>query len=191
MKSFTATTALLALISATSAASTSNLRFAKRNIPNGSCGGDPGQVGVANAINAWNADVQTVNAFLEQAPSLDSTSILFDIENVLTSAQDEPNQLTILACNEGVVPGTPGQTAADDLFAGFENNVLVPLGNIIQSPADADNVATQLHTINQFRCCSVLPDLDALWEQTAADEGLVGTVPISAPRPSTCASITC
>jgi hypothetical protein len=67
----------------------------------------------------------------------------------------------------------------------------VPLGNIIQSPADADNVATQLHTINQFRCCSVLPDLDALWEQTAADEGLVGTVPISAPRPSTCASISC
>jgi len=189
MKSFVAVS-LFALIGA-SAASTSTLRFAKRNNADNSCGSDPGQAGVANAINSWNSDVQTVNSFLEQAPSLDSTTLLIDIESVLTSAQNEPNQLNVLACNEGVVSGTPGQTAADDLFAGFENNVLVPLGNIIQSPGDSSNVATQLQTINQFRCCHVLPDLDALWEQTAADEGLVGQVPISAPRPSTCASISC
>jgi len=190
MKSFVAAS-LLALIGASAA--TSTLRFAKRNNPDNSCGADPGQVGVANAINSWNTDVQTVNAFLESAAAggHDESSLLSGLENALTFAQDEPNQLNILACNEGVVPGTPGQTAADDLFAGFENNVLVPLGNIIQNPTDADNVATQLQTINQFRCCNVLPDLDILWEQTAADEGLVGTVPISAPRPSTCAAISC
>lgn len=189
MKSFVAAS-LLALVAA-SAAAPSSLRFAKRNNPDNSCGADPGPGGVANAINQWNSDVVTVNSFLEQAQGLDETTLLIQLETALTAAQDEPNQLNVLACNEGVVSGTPAQDAANDLFNGFGNNVLVPLGNIISSPADSDNVATQLQTINQFRCCNVLPDLDTLWEATAADEGLVGSVPISAPRPNTCAAITC
>ncbi len=155
MKSFVAVS-LLALITASTATSSSVLRFAKRNNPDNSCVSQPSEVDFTNAINAWNGDVETVNAFLEQAPSLDSTSLLFGLENALTSAQDEPNQLNILTCEITIIPGTASQAGADDLFAGFENNFLVPLGNIIQNPSDADNVATQLHTINQFRCCNVL-----------------------------------
>lgn len=190
MKSLAAAS-LLALIGA-SAAAPSTLRFARRNLPDGTqCGADPGGVGVANAINQWNTDVETVNSFLEQAPSLDSTSLLIQIENVIGFAQDEPNQLAVLACESDVTPGTAAQAAVDDLGANFENLVLVPLGNIIQSPADSSNVATQLQTINQFRCCSVLPDLDTLWSSTAEDEGVANQVPLSAPRPSTCAAITC
>lgn len=190
MKSFVAAS-LVALIGV-SAAAPSTLRFARRDLPDGTkCAADPGAVAVANAINQWNTDVETVNSFLEQAPGLDETSLLIQIENVIGFAQDEPNQLAILACNEVVTPGTAAQAAVDDLGLNFENLVLVPLGNIIQSPADASNVALQLQIINQFRCCSVLPDLDALWSATAEDEGDATIAPISAPRPSTCAAITC
>ncbi|OAP59757.1 hypothetical protein AYL99_04759 [Fonsecaea erecta] len=188
MKSFVAAS-LLALVGA-SVAAPSTLRFAKRENPDNSCGPDPGSAAIANAINQWNGDVVTVNSFLEKAPSLDSTTLLFDLENALTAAQDEPNQLNVLACEVDVV-GSPAQTAANELFNGFENNVLVPLGNIISNPSDASNVATQLQTINQFRCCHVLPDLDILWSSTAEDEGVANIAPISAPRPSTCASISC
>ncbi|EXJ92214.1 hypothetical protein A1O3_00764 [Capronia epimyces CBS 606.96] len=192
MKSFIAAS-ILAFVAASAAApstSTSTLRFAKRTSPNG-CGGDPGQQGVINAINQWNSDVQTVNSFLEVAPSLDPASLDEQIEGALTAAQDEPNQLQVLACESDVDPGTAAQAAVDDLFNGFENNVLTPLGNILANSGDAGVVASNLQTINQFRCCNVLPDLDTLWTATAVDEGVANVVPLSAPRPSTCASITC
>ncbi|KAH0831792.1 hypothetical protein AYO21_06315 [Fonsecaea monophora] len=189
MKSFV-TASLLALVGASAAAS-SNLRFAKRNNPDNSCGADPGSSAIANAINQWNSDVVTVNGFLEQAASLDPTTLMADLANALTAAQNEPNQLNVLACESDVSSGTPAQNAANDLFNGFEKNVLVPLGNIMANAGDSNNVATQLQTINQFRCCHVLPDLDALWSSTAEDEGVANIAPISAPRPSTCASISC
>ncbi|KIX94664.1 uncharacterized protein Z520_09710 [Fonsecaea multimorphosa CBS 102226] len=188
MKSFVAAS-LLALVGA-AAAAPSTLRFAKRENPDNSCGPDPGSAAIANAINQWNSDVVTVNSFLDEAASLDTSTLLVDLETALTAAQDEPNQLNVLAC-ESDVAGTPAQTAANDLFNGFENNVLVPLGNIIANPSDANNVAMQLQTINQFRCCHVLPDLDVLWSGTAEDEGVANIVPITAPRPNTCASISC
>ncbi|KAL2406960.1 hypothetical protein ABEF95_002135 [Exophiala dermatitidis] len=193
MKSFVAAS-LLALITASvaapSATSSSRLRFGKRNSPNG-CGADPGPQAVIDAINAWTSDVQTVNAFLEAAPTLDAVGIDLHIENVLTAAQDEPNQLQVLACNEGVTPGTAAQAAADDLFNGFGNNVLTPLGNILANSGDTAVVHANLDTINQFRCCNVLPDLDTLWTATATDEGVANVVPLAPPRPTTCASITC
>jgi len=188
MKSFVAAS-ILALVGA-SAAAPSSLRFAKRDSPNG-CGGDPGQTGVANAINQWNSDVVTVNNFLDVAASLDSTSLLTQIEGVLNAAQDEPTQLQILACESDVSAVSAAQAAADDLFAGFGNNVLTPLGNIVANVGDSDVVQSNLATINQFRCCHVLPDLDALWSFTAEDEGVANMAPISAPRPGTCAAISC
>ena len=84
--------------------------------------------------------------------------------------------------------GTTAQTAVDTLFAGFNDNVIVPLGNIASNPA---TLAQNLQTINQFRCCDVLPDLDILWSSTAEDEGVANQVPLSAPRPTTCAAINC
>ncbi|ETI27373.1 hypothetical protein G647_09563 [Cladophialophora carrionii CBS 160.54] len=189
MKSSVAATTLFALISG-SVAAPSNLRFAKRDLPSGDCVA-PGPDATANAINAWDSDVRTVNAFLEAAPTLGSVDILLSIQTPLTAAEDEPNQLQVLACEPAVFEGTQAQAAADALFDGFDDNVIVPLGNIVASPADATNVAHQLATINQFRCCTVLPSLDILWQTTAANEGLVGSGPIVAPRPSTCAAITC
>ncbi|EXJ93726.1 hypothetical protein A1O1_02119 [Capronia coronata CBS 617.96] len=191
MKSFIAAS-LLTLIAASAAAPSSRvLRFAKRDSPNGCSGGDPGAQGVIDAINQWNSDVETVNLFLEVAPTLAVIDLDIQLEGVLNAAQDEPNQLQILACESDVFPGTDAQAAVDDLFNGFEDNVLTPLGNIVASTGNADIVASNLHTINQFRCCSVLPDLDTLWTATAVDEGVANVVPIAAPRPSTCASITC
>jgi hypothetical protein len=187
MKSFVAAS-LLALVGA-SAAAPSTLRFAKRDSPNG-CGGDPGQTGVVNAINAWNNDVVTVNAFLDAAPGLDPAGLVEQLEGALNSAQDEPNQLQVLAC-ESDVSGTAAQTAADDLFNGFMNNVIIPLQTITANTGDSDVVSSNLATINQFRCCNVLPDLDILWSETAEDEGVANLVPLSPPRPNACASITC
>ncbi len=187
MKSFVAAS-ILALVGA-SAAAPSTLRFAKRDSPNG-CGGDPGAAAVAAAINQWNSDVVTVNNFLDVAPTLDPASLVEQLETVLTAAQDEPNQLQVLAC-ESDVAGEPAQDAANDLFAGFGDNVLTPLGNIVANAGDAATVSSNLDTINNFRCCHVLPDLDSLWSFTAEDEGVANIAPISAPRPNTCASIVC
>jgi len=190
MKSFVAAS-ILALVGA-SAAAPSTLRYAKRTSPNG-CGGDPGQVGVVDAINSWNNDVTTVNDFLDLAATSnnDPSTIAAHIGNVINSASDEPNQLQVLACESDLIPGSAAQNAVDDLFTNFQSLVLVPLGNIMADPNDSDSVASNLATINLFRCCSVLPDLDALWEFDADDEGVSNQVPISAPRPGTCASISC
>lgn len=198
MKSIVAASLLAALVGYSTAApssssSTTTLRFAKRDRPNGCPAGDPGQVGVVNAINAWNNDVVTVNGFLDSSTIVlsDPDQLLAALQTALPAAQDEPNQLQVLACESDVGPGTAAQAAADDLFAGFGNNVLVPLMNIMNSPDDADTVNGNLHTINQFRCCNVLPDLDTLWSSTAEDEGVANQVPLSAPRPNACSIITC
>ncbi|KIW12180.1 hypothetical protein PV08_09456 [Exophiala spinifera] len=191
MKSIIAAS-LLALIG-TSAAAPSTLRFAKRDSPNGCPAGDPGQVGVINAIIAWNSDVVTVNGFLDSSVTVlsDPNQILSALQTVLPAAQNEPTQLQVLACESDVLPGTAAQAAVDDLFGGFESNVLVPLMNIMNGADDADTVNSNLHTINQFRCCNVLPDLDTLWTATAVDEGVADQVPLSAPRPNACSIITC
>jgi len=184
--------AMVLAITGQSLAAPSTLRYIKRvAIPGTTCSGDPGQQGVIDAINKWNSDVVTVNNFLEAAPTLSPPALLFQIETALTSAQDEPVELAVLACESDVTDGTAAQNAVNDLAAGFENNVLTPLGNIIANAGDATAVASNLQTINQFRCCNVLPDLDVLWSFTAEDEGVANQVPLSAPRPSTCAAITC
>lgn len=191
MKSFVAAS-LLALIGA-SAAGPSNLRFAKRTSPNGCPAGDPGQTGVINAINAWNNDVVTVNSFLDSSITVldDPAQVVAALQTVIPAAQDEPNQLQVLACESDVIAGTAAQAAVDDLAAGFNDNVLVPLTNIMNGADDADTVNSNLQTINQFRCCHVLPDLDTLWSSTAEDEGVADQVPLSAPRPGACSIITC
>lgn len=179
---------LLALVGAASAAP--SVELAKRDSPNG-CPSAPSAQGVFDAINAWNSDVVTVNNFLNMALGLTPIGILTTIESVLNAAEDEPTRLQTLACVTGVSPGTRAQAAADDLFAGFDNNVIVPLGNILSSPGDAANVQTNLDTINIFRCCNVLPDLDVLWSFTAAATGISSFVPLTAPRPNQCANIIC
>lgn len=106
----------------------------------------------------------------------------------LRAANDEPDQLQILACASDVSPSTVAQAAADDLFTGFGPNVLTPLSNILNDPS---SITQNLQLINQFRCCHVLPDLDTLWSFTAEDDGVANQVPLSAPRPAACASIYC
>ncbi|KAJ9610081.1 uncharacterized protein PV06_05398 [Exophiala oligosperma] len=176
----------LGLIGASAA--TPSLRFAKRNSPNGCADGVPSQAAIAGAINQWNSDVTTVNDFLDVATSLQGLHLQLQLVVALRAANDEPDQLQILACASDVSPSTVAQAAADDLFTGFGPNVLAPLSNILNNPS---SITQNLQLINQFRCCNVLPDLDTLWSFTAEDDGVANQVPLSAPRPAACASIHC
>ncbi|EHY57084.1 hypothetical protein HRR80_002790 [Exophiala dermatitidis] len=183
-----ATLSFLALGLIGASAATPSLRFAKRNSPNGCADGVPSQAAVAGAINQWNSDVTTVNDFLDVATSLQGLHLQLQLVVALRAANDEPDQLQILACASDVSPSTVAQAAADDLFTGFGPNVLTPLSNILNDPS---SITQNLQLINQFRCCHVLPDLDTLWSFTAEDDGVANQVPLSAPRPAACASIYC
>lgn len=190
MKSFVAAS-ILALVGA-SAALPSTLRYAKRDSPNG-CGADPGSQAVINAINQWNSDVETVNAFLELAASSgnDPSTLAAHIGSVISAASDEPNQLQVLACEISVSADPDTQDAVNDLFNNFGNLVVAPLEVIQANINDASAVQENLATVNQFRCCNVLPDLDKIWLFDADDEGVSNVVIFTAPRPSTCAGVPC
>lgn len=102
---------------------------------------------------------------------------------------DEPTQLGILACIPAL--SDDAENAITSANAGFGDNVLTPLSDITTNGFNTHQVLTDVDTINQFRCCTLLPDLDILWLSAAEDEGLVGQVTLSPPRPNACSSIAC
>ena len=125
---------------------------------------------------------------MDAVPTLSQGDLVTMAQSTLNSAQDEPTELNVLACVSDVTAGTLAQAAANDLFANFGGLVITQLNDIISSPTTAQ---VFLSTINNFRCCQVLPDLDNLWSFTAEVNGVANQVPISAPRPTACMSVTC
>lgn len=150
---------------------------------------------VESSINQWSSDVDTVNTYLNNVANFinDAATLQAATQAVFISAQDEPCQLSTLSSVSDFQPaGTDAfACAVSDLEVVFGDHVLNNLQTIINSPSDIDSVNAAVGDINFFRCCNVLPDADVLWLDAAADNALVGTVPITANRPNACSSIDC
>lgn len=136
---------------------------------------------VLNAIKAWRSDVVAVNGFLNNAPKQTGDVLKKNAQSTLNTANDEPNELEILAKVPGLDP--VAMTAITTLKSIF-GNVPGGLKNIIASPNDHSKVATQLQVINGARCCSVLPSLDILWKSAAKAANV--QVDTSVPRANAC-----
>ncbi|KAK4550305.1 hypothetical protein LTR36_003272 [Oleoguttula mirabilis] len=197
MKSFTAAL-VLALAAAATAAPSSRLRSAKRQ--SGTClldtvSNNPSVQDIENAINQWNDDVNTVNAYLNDFGNLAGPdAIVSATQQVLLSAQDEPCQFATLTSNSDFVGGSVTAAfdcANTDLGLVFKEHVLDNLNTIIQNPSDPPTFNAAVGDINFFRCCNVLPDADILWRDSAEDNGLGLSVNTVAGRPDACASIDC
>lgn len=136
-------------------------------------------------------DVINVNTFLDTAhANLANPTLLEGLATgALNNAQDEPTELGILACIPAL--SDDAETAIASAAAGFGDNVLAPLMDITANGADTARVLADILQINRFRCCTLLPDLDVLWLAAAEDEGLVGQVVLSPPRPAACGGIAC
>ena len=106
----------------------------------------------------------------------------------LSVAQDEPNQLAILAG----IPALP--TDATNAIANLKQvfgGVLTNLQDIINNQNDLDTINAHIKNISQIRCCNVLPDLDVLWPAAAKAEGVSNLVITVAPRENACATTKC
>ncbi|KAJ4412039.1 hypothetical protein N0V82_008883 [Gnomoniopsis sp. IMI 355080] len=136
-------------------------------------------------------DVVNVNTFLNGAhDNLSNATLLEGLAlGALNNAMDEPTQLGVLACIPGL--SDDAENAITSADAGFGDNVLIPLNDITTNGSDTMQVMTDVSTINHFRCCTLLPDLDTLWLSAAEDEGLVGQVTVTPPRPNACSSLAC
>lgn len=193
MKFLAASAALLAttaLAAPSSLKTKSALRFATRQTCDGST--DPSTGAVQNAINSWFNDVVAVNAFLNNPPAPGSAGLAPAAQQTLASANDEPVELGILAsiC-ELNSPGVPDYQGAVNTLMSVFPDVPARLQDIVNNAGDAATVHADIDGINHDRCCFVLPSVDTLFVNAASDYGLVGTVPISVPRPNACASISC
>jgi hypothetical protein len=138
----------------------------------------------ATAIRTWATDVDNVNSYLDNPANTGSDAVGL-AQTALTFASDEPHELSVLA-TPGCFDNPDFVAAVNDLNNVF-GNVITGLNNIIAGHDPASNIAS----INQVRCCNVLPDLDVLWLQSAEGDGLVGSVPTSADRPAACGSVSC
>ncbi|KAH8896528.1 hypothetical protein GQ53DRAFT_819613 [Thozetella sp. PMI_491] len=197
MKTFTIIMASLPALVASVAASPTSLRYAKRQIRAPGVGPvcmsttAPSAQDVENSLNTWLTEVNNVNTFLNGVHNdLSNVNLLEGLaRGALDNASDEPNQLGVLACISGLIDDA--ENAIASAAAGFGDNVLMPLMDVTTNGADTQQVLADVAQINQFRCCTLLPGLDILWLAAAEDEGLVGQVTTSAPRPNACAAINC
>ena len=183
---FLVTAALLT----TALALPSALRHAERARCDGST--DPSTSAVENAINTWIDDVKSVNFFLDNTPAIGTFALVQRAQQALNSANDEPNELNVLAsiCELNSSPNSQYQNAVATLEQIF-SNVPTSLQNIIKNSGNGGLVAADIQEINAVRCCSVLPSLDILFLQAAEDYGLVGVTGTSAPRPNACSRFNC
>lgn len=195
MKSTLASASLLTLVASSSTtAAPSSLRYAKRQIGGFGVGQvctsnvQPSATDVLNALIAWNSDVVNVNDVLNNAAT-DGAELGGLAQGALDNAMDEPTQLGVLACIPALADAA--EDAINSAAAGFQINVLDPLMDVVVNAANLGQVDADLGVINQFRCCTLLPDLDVLWLAAGEDEGLVGQVNLSPPRPNACTAITC
>jgi hypothetical protein len=101
---------------------------------------------VANSINSWVSDVDTVTAFLNSAPGLTNpTDIQNGAVNALTAAFDEPTQLAILQ-------GTPGLSAAGQNAATTLSQVFGTIPNDLITIANhPDTLQANVNDINNIR----------------------------------------
>lgn len=152
--------------------------------------GDPSTQAVEDAINTWNVDVDGVNDFLNNAPSLTGEALQQAAQIALELASNEPTQLGVLASITDFSNDQQYEGAVLNLQEIF-GNVPSSLQNIVNNPNDAQSVATQLQQINGARCCNVLPDLDILWQDAADDYGISNIVNTAVPRPNACATTFC
>ena len=190
MKTFTSSTAVLALTTIASASPIYRKRQTSCIVPTVM---NPNQAQVEASINSWNNDVNVVNNFLNTVGGINGTDALVSATmGALTNAQDEPCQLMTLASQPDFSDGPAAFTCAvQDLMNVFEVHVLDNLMNIIANPGDAAAVQSAVDDINQFRCCNVLPDASILWLDSADDNGISDQVSISAGRENACSAITC
>ncbi|KAK7913853.1 hypothetical protein PG985_011556 [Apiospora marii] len=141
----------------------------------------PSETETTGAIRDWLANVNMVNAFLDNA----SRSSSSQAAQALQFAKKVPSHLKVLTRVCGVSDAYT--RAVQDLGQVF-GGVLTNLQAIADDGAAAPKAAG---TINRIRCCNVLPDLDVLWREAAESYGVVGQVQTSVPRPGTCASVKC
>jgi hypothetical protein len=151
---------------------------------------NPSQADAKAAIDQWNIDVNTVNAFLNQAGGLAHG---MEIQNAtmqtLLFAQDEPCQLNN---SDFVGGGTDAfNCAAMDLMTVFDTHVLQNLRSIIMMPSDSDVINHAINDINTFRCCNVLPDAKILWLDSATDNGIANEANTTPGLEDACANINC
>ena len=198
MKSTMITSTMLATLLSTITASPTSLRFAKRQ--EGAAGVSPlctnstapSGLDVAGAITQWRSDVVNVNSFLNEFHTVDD--LQGAAQTALDVATDEPTQLGVLACVSGLSDASEQviSTAAAD----FGTDVLDQLKEIADLDTPNENAATDpanvaaAHTINTFRCCTLLPGLATLWPDALAAVHLSGPDD-SVPLPDACASILC
>ncbi|KAI1075409.1 hypothetical protein F5B20DRAFT_560249 [Whalleya microplaca] len=150
---------------------------------------EPSSNAVKTAISTWLSDVQTVNTFLDNAPSSPGIGDL--ASNTLTTAQNEPVQLNVLASICELNSAGSQYAKAVLLLKEIFDNVTAKLKQIADNPNDEATVKTALQVIGNTRCCNVLPALDVIWVQAAADFALVGSVDTNVPRPATCGNVQC
>lgn len=188
MKSFAATLALASAVAASSLLARQDKGCIIDTVTT------PSSSDVQKSIVQWNVDVVAVNSFLNTALSLDSQDLGTMANAALANAKDEPCQLGTLT-NDGN-GNSFGAIAAfacavADLGVVFGDHVITNLNTIIADPSDTTAVHAAVQDINFFRCCNVLPDADILWKDAAEEDGTLGPVPTTAPRPDACSSIDC
>jgi hypothetical protein len=171
---------------------------------------------VKTALKEWELDVNTVNAFLDGASANlnDLAQLASDAENAASNfAQEEPNQLMTLINWFNNDPNNPdgagpeafncatndlaSGTTIDNVVLNFQSQVLDAFQSIVDdaNAGNSDGVADGLKTVNNYRCCNVLPDLDIIWLDSADSAKLrdfsSDTVAVTAARPQTCNDIDC
>ena len=195
---FSTTTAILIFAtSITSVSAGSNAKYRRQAADPcmlDSVTSNPSSADAKAAIDQWNTDVNTVNAFLNQASGL---ALGMEIQNAtmqtLLFAQDEPCQLKTLISNSDFVGGGTDafNCAAMDLMMVFDTHVLDNLRSIIMMPMDSDVIDHAINDINNFRCCNVLPDANILWLDSATDNGISDQVNFTPGLEDACAHIDC
>ncbi|KAH0370973.1 hypothetical protein KCU65_g2208, partial [Aureobasidium melanogenum] len=155
---------------------------------------NPSSDDIKASIEQWNIDVNTVNAFLNEASGLSHGMQLQNATmQTLLFAQDEPCQLKTLISNSDFIGGGTDafNCAAMDLMTVFDTHVLQNLRTIIMSPSDSDVITHAISDINTFRCCNVLPDAKILWLDSATDAGIADQVNNTPGLEDACANIDC
>lgn len=187
--------AFAAIVTTAAARSTSKYRRQAANVCMvDSVTNNPSQADAKAAIDQWNIDVNTVNAFLNEASGLShGMEIQNATMNTLLFAQDEPCQLMTLISNSDFVGGGTDafNCAAMDLMTVFDTHVLQNLKAIIMMPSDSDVINHAINDINTFRCCNVLPDANIIWLDSATDNGISNEVNVTPGKEDACANIDC
>lgn len=125
---------------------------------------------VVNAIVGWDASVNTVNDFLNNAESKTGSDLTSFEQNALNFANLEPGFLATLQSTPGLsqegvgaanVLGAPGTGVFPQVPANLQT-LLDGSGTPVQTAVDK---------INNVRCAQILGAISTLWEQAALAAG--------------------